>query len=53
MLNEKEVLERARLLIAWIAETKREVEKITAERVLQGRLKIQKEKERKGVASYE
>jgi hypothetical protein len=49
MLNEREIFERVRLLIAWVAETKKEMEKRTAAYAL----KMQKEKERKGVASYE
>jgi hypothetical protein len=49
MLNEKEIKERVRLLLNWIEETKREMKLRTAAYAL----KIQKEKERKGVASYE
>jgi hypothetical protein len=49
MLNEREILERVRLLLAWVAETKREMEKRTAAYAL----KVQKERERKGVANYE
>jgi hypothetical protein len=52
MLNEKEIKERVRLLLAWVAETKREMELRTAAYAAYA-LKIQKEKERKGVASYE
>jgi hypothetical protein len=49
MLNEKEILERVRLLMNWVAETKKEMEKRTAAYAL----KLQKDRERKGVANYE
>jgi hypothetical protein len=49
MLNEREIKERVRLLLAWVQQTKKEMDERTAAYAL----KMQKERERKGVANYE
>jgi hypothetical protein len=49
MLSEREIFERAKFLMAWVQQIKKEMELRKAANAL----KIQKEKERKGVANYE